>query len=142
MKKFGKRVEAEKLQERAKRKRKANALEDDTEGVQFDLGLLEEGSTGAKDLLGHRRKKPKIGPNGRPLANAKRRYKNEKYGFGGKTRHKKSNPSDTVNNFEADFHRSRKKAKDQRGGPSARGGKKGGARKKPKRPGKNARKRS
>ncbi|KNC47177.1 uncharacterized protein AMSG_03605 [Thecamonas trahens ATCC 50062] len=149
MKKFGKRVEAEKIQERALkkraqaeviktwRKRRANAL-DDNDDVEFDLQLLDE----AADAVAARAaKKPKLGPNGRPMANAKRRHKNEKYGFGGRQKHAKSNTKDSVDDFASDFS-SRSKGKMMRGMPQrlSRGAKPAGKKKPSKRQGKRSRK--
>ena len=97
MKKFGKQIQAQKIQERAKmksetlrkigelkRKRKNNpgdGLQDD----EFDISLIEDDSKSKKNKVNHKRQK-----------------KDEKFGFGGKKRHAKSNTNESTDNFDFD----------------------------------------
>lgn len=96
LKKFGKKVQVEKMQERAKekkdtlekikslkRKRSEFGTTSTHESDAFDVAIDKELSGGAKGAKG-----AKGAAAGGP--NAKRQKKNDKYGFGGKKRHAKS----------------------------------------------------
>ncbi|CAK7210972.1 rRNA-processing protein EBP2 [Sporothrix bragantina] len=100
LKKFGKKVQVEKMQERAKekkdtlekikslkRKRSELGTSSTHEADLFDVAVEKElaGGPGAKKGAA---KGGRAGAPGAP--NAKRQKKNEKYGFGGKKRHSKS----------------------------------------------------
>ncbi|KAI9208616.1 eukaryotic rRNA processing protein EBP2-domain-containing protein [Polychytrium aggregatum] len=97
-KKFGKKVQHEKLLERvqaknneiervkmARKKKDSMGVADDDFGIELEDSDTK-GSSGAR--AGSK-------------VNAKRQKKNEKYGFGGGKRHKKENTRDSVNDFRS-----------------------------------------
>ncbi|CAG8611658.1 7932_t:CDS:2 [Gigaspora margarita] len=96
LKKFGKKIQVEKIQERQKKKKeelekikvmkKNTALDDD-----FDIALEQ---AAADDRP---KKKQKTGKNG------KRVNKDARYGFGGKKRYSKSNTADSSADFLSQF---------------------------------------
>ncbi|KAH9844998.1 Eukaryotic rRNA processing protein EBP2 [Teratosphaeria destructans] len=104
LKKFGKAVQIAKTQERAKEKRdtldKINVLKRKRQGAElsanedslFDVALEDAAETDRKDRSA-RRSKDKDGPN------RKRQKKDEKFGFGGKKRFKKSNDKESTNDM-------------------------------------------
>ncbi|EOA87423.1 rRNA-processing protein EBP2 [Exserohilum turcicum] len=97
LKKFGKQVQVAKMQERAKEKRdtmdKINTLKRKRQGADItstnEEDLFDVAATADDDSKPSRRGR---GPaDGSKPFNAKRHKKDEKYGFGGKKRHAKSN---------------------------------------------------
>ncbi len=108
LKKFGKKVQVEKLQERIRTKKELNeriqglkrkhgSLEEDGDGDEFDVRLEEaiggpsEKKSG-KQFLG----KPRAPTN---KAKMPRTARDAKYGFGGKKKYSKSNTAESTNDF-------------------------------------------
>ncbi|KAJ3073380.1 rRNA-processing protein and EBNA1-binding protein ebp2 [Podochytrium sp. JEL0797] len=119
-KKFGKKVQVEKLLERQKSKKdeldkvkllrkKANSsknVDGDAGGADDEFGIAvdkEYGGTGRKSDSAKK-----------PLVNHKRTAKDAKFGFGGKKRHSKSNTAESSADM-SDFNGRRMKADSQRG---------------------------
>ncbi|KAF8451815.1 eukaryotic rRNA processing protein EBP2-domain-containing protein [Terfezia claveryi] len=113
LRKFGKQVQVAKLQERGKQKKetleKINALKrkrasgdttltNDSEDL-FDIALEQASTSNSKD---RRRSNPTGAPN------AKRQKKNEKFGFGGKKRHTKSNDAQSSGDISGFSNRANK----------------------------------
>ncbi|RPB29868.1 Ebp2-domain-containing protein [Terfezia boudieri ATCC MYA-4762] len=113
LRKFGKQVQVAKLQDREKQKKetleKINALKrkrasgdtaltNDSEDL-FDIALEQASNPNSKD---RRRSNPTGAPN------AKRQKKNEKFGFGGKKRHTKSNDAQSSGDISGFSNRANK----------------------------------
>ncbi|CDS01577.1 hypothetical protein [Sporisorium scitamineum] len=111
LKKFGKKVQVEKLQERIRNKKELNeriaglkrkhgSIEDASgaDADEFDVRLEEAigGPSAAADT-----KKPKLTAKRAPTNKAKmpRNARDAKYGFGGKKRYSKSNTAESTNDF-------------------------------------------
>ncbi|CAN0206193.1 unnamed protein product [Bubo scandiacus] len=128
MRKYGKKVQTEILQRRQKEKKNMlNAVKKYQKGLSDKLDFLDEEQTSSQ---GHKKggasQQIKKGPN------AKRRYKNQKFGFGGKKKGSKWNTKESFN----DVSSFRSKVAHNKGpGKAGRGGKKALN----KRPGKRAR---
>ncbi|WFD32834.1 rRNA-processing protein EBP2 [Malassezia sp. CBS 17886] len=128
LKKFGKRIQTEKLQERQKNKRdlqdKVNELKRkrndvDMGGDEFDVQLED-----AMDARKEARQRPKMS----------RGRRDDRYGFGGKKRWAKSNSAESTNDVAGARHQ-----KPGRPGKSGKLGKPGKPQRKPQRPGKGRR---
>ncbi|KAK4033840.1 eukaryotic rRNA processing protein EBP2-domain-containing protein [Parachaetomium inaequale] len=131
LKKFGKQVQVQKQQERAKQKRdtleKINLLKKKRQ----DGGSAALGATEADDLFdvavdnelksAGNSKKRSAGGDSRGPPNAKRQKKDAKYGFGGKKRHAKSGDAMSSGDMSG-FSAKRMKS----GGPGGAGGRPGG----------------
>ncbi|KAL6704270.1 rRNA-processing protein EBP2 [Coniothyrium glycines] len=125
LKKFGKQVQVAKLQERAKEKRETmdqiNQLKRKRQGADIT-------ATNEEDLFDVGLKDDDAKPTGRGRSdggktfNAKRQKKDQKYGFGGKKRHAKSNDAQSSADGR-DFSARRMKGKPSSGGASKRPGK-------------------
>ncbi|TKY90368.1 hypothetical protein EX895_000366 [Sporisorium graminicola] len=109
LKKFGKKVQVEKLQERIRNKKELNeriaglkrkhgSLEESTgaDGDEFDV-RLEEAIGGGSGGAGSDAKKPKRAPTNK--AKMPRNARDAKYGFGGKKKYSKSNTAESTNDF-------------------------------------------
>ncbi|PWN47025.1 Ebp2-domain-containing protein [Violaceomyces palustris] len=151
LKKFGKKVQVEKLEERQRKKREMNekvknlkrkhagddggANDEDDFDVRLEDAL--DDSKPARGGAGGARRGQGKGKDGR--AKMPRTVRDEKYGFGGKKRRAKSNTAESTNDFGG-FGGARGGGAGGRGGKrkggSTRGGKGGGS---SKRPGKSAR---
>ncbi|CAK7269664.1 rRNA-processing protein EBP2 [Sporothrix epigloea] len=147
LKKFGKKVQVEKMQERAKekkatlekiqslkRKRSELGTSSTHEADLFDVAVDKELGAGAKKSAA---KGGRAGAPGAP--NAKRQKKNDKYGFGGKKRHSKSGDamsSGDLSGFNAKKMKASGGARPVRGRP----GQKSAGSRTPNRPGKSRRK--
>jgi rRNA-processing protein EBP2 len=121
MRKFGKQIQSQKIQERQKqkadtlskidaikkRKRENNNLDDDDE---FDLSLLDNEDD-------HKQNHKKKGKKSRDA-------RDKQFGFGGKKRFQKSNNSDSVNEFSFNVKKNKKTFKKNRPGKSKRQNKK------------------
>ncbi|KAL2140479.1 hypothetical protein VTI28DRAFT_3761 [Corynascus sepedonium] len=144
LKKFGKQVQVQKLQERAKQKRdtleKINLLK----RKRQDGGSAALGATEADDLFdvavdnelksAGNSKKRSAGGDSRGPPNAKRQKKDAKYGFGGKKRHLKS--GDAMSSGDLSSFSAKRMKSGGFGGKPGGGAKKGG---KAPRPGKSRR---
>ncbi|XP_036971712.1 probable rRNA-processing protein EBP2 [Acanthopagrus latus] len=127
--KFGKKVQVEVIQKRQKEKKAMmNAVKKYQKGMTDKLDFLEGDKKAGKDSSqGPKKVSNKKGPN------AKRKYKDQKFGFGGKKSGKKWNTKESFN----DVSSFRAKVAHAKGG---KGGKKGKGGKQNKRPGKSVRK--
>ncbi|KAK2543323.1 Ebna1bp2 [Columba livia] len=128
MRKYGKKVQTEILQRRQKEKKNMlNAVKKYQKGLSDKLDFLDEEQTSSQgNTKGGASQRMKKGPN------AKRRYKNQKFGFGGKKKGSKWNTKESFN----DVSSFRSKVAHNKGpGKAGKGGKKALN----KRPGKRAR---
>ncbi|NWX19717.1 EBP2 protein, partial [Aegotheles bennettii] len=128
MRKYGKKVQTEILQRRQKEKKNMlNAVKKYQKGLSDKLDFLDEEQTSSQgNKKGSANQWTKKGPN------AKRRYKNQKFGFGGKKKGSKWNTKesyDDVSSFRSKVAHNK--------GPGRAG--KGGKKALNKRPGKRAR---
>ncbi|CBQ69763.1 related to EBP2-required for pre-rRNA processing and ribosomal subunit assembly [Sporisorium reilianum SRZ2] len=107
LKKFGKKVQVEKLQERIRNKkelteriaglkRKHGSIDDAGDGDEFDV-RLEEAIGGPTGSEGKKQKLAKRAPTNK--AKMPRNARDAKYGFGGKKKHAKSNTAESTNDF-------------------------------------------
>lgn len=128
--KFGKKVQIEVIQKRQKEKKAMmSAVKKYQKGMTDKLDFLEGDQKAAgKDPQGAKKAAAKKGPN------AKRKYKDQKFGFGGKKSGKKWNTKESFNDVSS-FRAKVAHAK----GAHAKGGKKGKGGNKNKRPGKSVR---
>ncbi|XP_018549523.2 LOW QUALITY PROTEIN: probable rRNA-processing protein EBP2 [Lates calcarifer] len=126
--KFGKKVQIEVIQKRQKEKKAMmSAVKKYQKGMTDKLDFLEGDQKSGKDSAqGSKNALNKKGPS------AKRKYKDQKFGFGGKKSGKKWNTKDSYN----DVSSFRAKVAHAKGG---KGGKKGKGGKQNKRPGKSVR---
>ncbi|KAK4137920.1 Ebp2-domain-containing protein [Trichocladium antarcticum] len=157
LKKFGKQVQVQKQQERAKQKRDTLDKIKDLKRKRQDGGSAALGATEVDDLfdvavdneLGNSSSKKRSAPGGgRDGPNSKRQKKDSKFGFGGKKRFAKSNDAKSAGDLSG-FSAKRMKSggsgdRDgpRGGGGGGGGGGPGGAKKKfvkPTRPGKGRR---
>lgn len=132
--KFGKKVQVEVIQKRQKEKRAMmTAVKKYQKGMTDKLDFLEgdQKTKGAKGPA----QTPKNAVN-RKGPNAKRKFKDQKFGFGGKKSGKKWNTKESHN----DVSGFRSQVAHGKGGKGGRGGAKGGKQKPNKRPGKAVRK--
>ncbi|NXE61997.1 EBP2 protein, partial [Calcarius ornatus] len=131
MRKYGKKVQVEVLQRRQKEKKNMlNAVKKYQKGLSDKLDFLDEEQTSSQgNKKGNASQRTKKGPN------AKRRYKNQKFGFGGKKKGSKWNTKESFNDVSS-FQS--KVAHNKGPGKGGRGGK-GGKKALNKRPGKRAR---
>ncbi|XP_066048723.1 probable rRNA-processing protein EBP2 [Chamaea fasciata] len=131
MRKYGKKVQVEILQRRQKEKKNMlNAVKKYQKGLTDKLDFLDEEQTSSQgNKKGNANQRTKKGPN------AKRRYKNQKFGFGGKKKGSKWNTKESFNDVSS-FQS--KVAHNKGPGKGGRGGK-GGKKALNKRPGKRAR---
>ncbi|NXT69149.1 EBP2 protein, partial [Chaetops frenatus] len=131
MRKYGKKVQVEILQRRQKEKKNMlNAVKKYQKGLSDKLDFLDEEQTSSQgNKKGSASQRTKKGPN------AKRRYKNQKFGFGGKKKGSKWNTKESFNDVSS-FQS--KVAHNKGPGKGGRGGK-GGKKALNKRPGKRAR---
>ncbi|XP_059197045.1 probable rRNA-processing protein EBP2 [Centropristis striata] len=130
--KFGKKVQIEVIQKRQKEKKAMmNAVKKYQKGMTDKLDFLEGDQKKGKDSTqGPNKAANKKGPN------AKRKYKDQKFGFGGKKSGRKWNTKESHN----DVSSFRAKVANAKGGRGGKGGKKGGkGGKQNKRPGKSVR---
>ncbi|KAM6921016.1 putative rRNA-processing protein EBP2 [Xenentodon cancila] len=126
---FGKKVQIEVIQKRQKEKKAMmSAVKKYQKGMTDKLDFLEEDQKTGKDSSGG----PKKTMNKKSL-NAKRKYKDKKFGFGGKKSGKKWNTKESYNDVSS-FRAKVAHAKGGKGGKKGRGGKQN------KRPGKSVRK--
>lgn len=97
MRKYGKKVQTEILQKRQKEKKKMlNAVKKYQKGLSDKLDFLDEEQTSSQgNKKGGANQRMKKGPN------AKRRYKNQKFGFGGKKKGSKWNTKDSFNDVSS-----------------------------------------
>lgn len=127
--KFGKKVQVEVIQKRQKEKKAMmSAVKKYQKGMTDKLDFLDGDKKAGKDSS----QGPKKALN-KKGANAKRKYKDQKFGFGGKKSGKKWNTKESYN----DVSGFRAKVANAKGG---KGGKKGKGGKQNKRPGKSVRK--
>ncbi|KAF3690656.1 putative rRNA-processing protein EBP2 [Channa argus] len=126
--KFGKKVQIEVIQKRQKEKKAMmNAVKKYQKGMTDKLDFLEGDQKMGKDSTqGAKKTVNKKGPN------SKRKYKDQKFGFGGKKSGKKWNTKDSYNDVSS-FRAKVAHAKGVKGGKKGKGGKN-------KRPGKSVRK--
>ncbi|KYR02776.1 hypothetical protein DLAC_00239 [Tieghemostelium lacteum] len=148
IKKFGKQVQVQKLQERQKQKSDAidsvkkwrKNREKGNVSDDFDIDLIQDDNKGGKSEVGSKRKRgedrvapgQKVNKLGLAEKGKKRQLKDQKYGFGGKKRYAKTNDSTSTNDFSSfnakrnnedrDYSRG-KGGKSKKGGPKARVGK-------------------
>ncbi|CAK7202383.1 rRNA-processing protein EBP2 [Sporothrix eucalyptigena] len=129
LKKFGKKVQVEKMQERQKekketlekikslkRKRSELGTSSTHEADLFDVAVDKELAGATNKKSGGGRDGARGGRTGAPGApNAKRQKKNEKYGFGGKKRHSKSGDAMSSGDLSG-FNAKRMKAGSRPGG--------------------------
>ncbi|XP_034566085.1 probable rRNA-processing protein EBP2 [Notolabrus celidotus] len=129
--KFGKKVQIEVIQKRQKEKKAMmTAVKKYQKGMTDKLDFLEGDKKSGKDSAqGPKKAAAKKGPN------AKRKYKDQKFGFGGKKSGKKWNTKESFN----DVSSFRAKVANAKGG---KGGKKGKGGKQNKRPGKSVRRKT
>lgn len=141
LKKFGKRVQEERLKERArdkrdmldkvnvlKRKRASGGTGDATgEEEMFDVALEDAATSEKRDRTVRRGATVKRGRDGRE-PNAKRAKKDEKFGFGGKKRFAKSGDAMSSADMSGFSTRRMKDQGSGRGRGSSRGGGRGGSR--------------
>ncbi|OXB54051.1 hypothetical protein ASZ78_001291 [Callipepla squamata] len=97
MRKYGKKVQTEILQKRQKEKKKMlNAVKKYQKGLSDKLDFLDEEQTSSQgNKKGGANQRMKKGPN------AKRRYKNQKFGFGGKKSGSKWNTKDSFDDVSS-----------------------------------------
>ncbi|NWR71639.1 EBP2 protein, partial [Centropus unirufus] len=97
MRKYGKKVQTEILQKRQREKKNMlNAVKRYQKGLSDKLDFLDEDQTPSQgNKKGNASQRTKKGPN------AKRRYKNQKFGFGGKKRGSKWNTKESVNDVSS-----------------------------------------
>ncbi|CAL9695547.1 unnamed protein product [Knipowitschia caucasica] len=125
--KFGKKVQIEVMQKRQKEKKAMlSSVKKYQKGMTDKLEFLEGDKKAGKDSQGPKKEMNKKGPN------SKRKFKDQKFGFGGKKSGTKWNTKDSFNDVSG-FRAKVANAK----GP--RGGKKGKGFKQNKRPGKSVR---
>ncbi|KAL2197367.1 eukaryotic rRNA processing protein EBP2-domain-containing protein [Corynascus similis CBS 632.67] len=144
LKKFGKQVQVQKLQERAKQKRDTLEKISLLKRKRQDGGSAALGATEADDLFdvavdnelksAGNSKKRSAGGDSRGPPNAKRQKKDAKYGFGGKKRHLKS--GDAMSSGDLSSFSAKRMKSGSFGGKPGGGAKKGG---KAPRPGKSRR---
>ncbi|XP_040896808.1 probable rRNA-processing protein EBP2 [Toxotes jaculatrix] len=127
--KFGKKVQIEVIQKRQKEKKAMmSAVKKYQKGMTDKLDFLEGDQKAGKDSSqGSKKALNKKGPN------AKRKYKDQKFGFGGKKSGKKWNTKESYNDVSS-FRAKMAHAKGGKGGKKGKGGKQN------KRPGKAVRK--
>uniref|UniRef100_A0A8D2PA26 EBNA1 binding protein 2 n=1 Tax=Zosterops lateralis melanops TaxID=1220523 RepID=A0A8D2PA26_ZOSLA len=128
MRKYGKKVQVEVLQRRQKEKKNMlNAVKKYQKGLSDKLDFLDEEQTSSQgNKKGSASQRTKKGPN------AKRRYKNQKFGFGGKKKGSKWNTKESFNDVSSFQSKVAHNKGPGKGGRGGKGGKK-------KRPGKRAR---
>ncbi|XP_029356333.1 putative rRNA-processing protein EBP2 [Echeneis naucrates] len=127
--KFGKKVQVEVIQKRQKEKKAMmNAVKKYQKGMTDKLDFLEGDQKSGKDSSQGSKK----APNKKGL-NAKRKFKDQKFGFGGKKSGKKWNTKESYNDVSS-FRAKMAHAKGGKGGKKGKGGKQN------KRPGKSVRK--
>lgn len=126
--KFGKKVQIEVIQKRQKEKKAMmSAVKKYQKGMTDKLDFLEGDQKSGKDSShGSKKAANKKGPN------AKRKYKDQKFGFGGKKSGKKWNTKESYNDVSS-FRAKVAHAKGNKGGKKGKGGKQN------KRPGKSVR---
>ncbi|GAB0193055.1 probable rRNA-processing protein EBP2 [Grus japonensis] len=97
MRKYGKKVQTEILQRRQKEKKNMlNAVKKYQKGLSDKLDFLDEEQTSSQgNKKGSASQRIKKGPN------AKRRYKNQKFGFGGKKKGSKWNTKESFNDVSS-----------------------------------------
>ncbi|KAM9379352.1 putative rRNA-processing protein EBP2 [Phaethornis superciliosus] len=97
MRKYGKKVQTEILQRRQKEKKNMlNAVKKYQKGLSDKLDFLDEDQTLSQgNKKGNASQRIKKGPN------AKRRYKNQKFGFGGKKKGSKWNTKESFNDVSS-----------------------------------------
>ncbi|NWI68907.1 EBP2 protein, partial [Todus mexicanus] len=97
MRKYGKKVQTEILQRRQKEKKNIlNAVKKYQKGLSDKLDFLDEEQTSSQgNKKGSANQQIKKGPN------AKRRYKNQKFGFGGKKKGSKWNTKESFNDVSS-----------------------------------------
>ncbi|XP_010224872.1 PREDICTED: probable rRNA-processing protein EBP2, partial [Tinamus guttatus] len=97
LRKYGKKVQTEILQKRQKEKKSMlNAVKKYQKGLSDKLDFLDEGQTSSQgNKKGSGSQRVKKGPN------AKRRYKNQKFGFGGKKKGSKWNTKESFNDVSS-----------------------------------------
>ncbi|XP_015725403.1 probable rRNA-processing protein EBP2 [Coturnix japonica] len=97
MRKYGKKVQIEILQRRQKEKKNMlNAVKKYQKGLTDKLDFLDEEQTSSQgNKKGGANRRVKKGPN------AKRRYKDQKFGFGGKKKGSKWNTKDSFNDVSS-----------------------------------------
>ncbi|NWT43063.1 EBP2 protein, partial [Chroicocephalus maculipennis] len=97
MRKYGKKVQTEILQKRQKEKKNMlNAVKKYQKGLSDKLDFLDEEQTSSQgNKKGSGSQQIKKGPN------AKRRYKNQKFGFGGKKKGSKWNTKESFNDVSS-----------------------------------------
>lgn len=99
LKKFGKQVQIEKLQERQKEKTKELKKVDNLRKKhKIDNQEFDEDDFDIEIDAGEDEEKGKRGPSG---TKKKREYKNSRYGYGGKKRHVKSNTKDSTDDMSS-----------------------------------------
>lgn len=127
--KFGKKVQIEVIQKRQKEKKAMmSAVKKYQKGMTDKLDFLEGDQKAGNDSFGGSKKAlNKKGPS------AKRKFKDQKFGFGGKKSGKKWNTKESYNDVSS-FRAKQANAKGGRGGKKGKGGKQN------KRPGKSVRK--
>ncbi|XP_034439147.1 probable rRNA-processing protein EBP2 isoform X1 [Hippoglossus hippoglossus] len=132
--KFGKKVQVEVIQKRQKEKKAMmSAVKRYQKGMTDKLDFLEGDQKPGKDAAqGAKKATNKKGPN------SKRKFKDQKFGFGGKKSGKKWNTKESYN----DVSSFRAKVANAKGSKGAKGGKKGKVGNVKKRPGKAARKKA
>lgn len=124
--KFGKKVQIEVIQKRQKEKKAMmSAVKKYQKGMTDKLDFLE-GDKSADSSQGNKKASNKKGPN------AKRKFKDQKFGFGGKKSGKKWNTKESYNDVSG-FRASVAHGKGGKGGKKGKGGKQN------KRPGKSVR---
>ncbi|CAJ1061073.1 probable rRNA-processing protein EBP2 [Xyrichtys novacula] len=126
--KFGKKVQVEVIQKRQKEKKAMmSAVKKYQKGMTDKLDFLEgDQRSGKETQQGSKKVANKKGPN------AKRKYKDQKFGFGGKKSGKKWNTKESFNDVSG-FRAKVAHAKGNKGGKKGKGGKQN------KRPGKSVR---
>nr|XP_033772067.1 probable rRNA-processing protein EBP2 [Geotrypetes seraphini]XP_033772068.1 probable rRNA-processing protein EBP2 [Geotrypetes seraphini] len=93
LKKYGKKVQIEVLQKRQKEKSTMmSAIKKYQQGISDKLDFLEEDNS-----TPHGKKQGATGPRVKKGPSAKRRYKNQKFGFGGKKKGSKRNTKESFN---------------------------------------------
>ncbi|NXU51330.1 EBP2 protein, partial [Turnix velox] len=118
MRKYGKKVQTEVLQRRQKEKKNMlNAVKKYQKGLSDKLDFLDEDQTPSQgNKKGSANQRIKKGPN------AKRRYKNQKFGFGGKKKGSKWNTKesfDDVSSFRPNVAHNKGPRKAGKGGKKA-----------------------
>uniref|UniRef100_A0A8C0V231 EBNA1 binding protein 2 n=1 Tax=Cyanistes caeruleus TaxID=156563 RepID=A0A8C0V231_CYACU len=120
MRKYGKKVQVEILQRRQKEKKNMlNAVKKYQKGLSDKLDFLDEEQTSSQgNKKGSASQRTKKGPN------AKRRYKNQKFGFGGKKKGSKWNTKESFNDVSSFQSKVAHNKGPGRGGKGGKGGKK------------------